>query len=509
MSWYNPASDLSAAWRGIKHAALSVSKDVLESTPIKVPLDNLFSGFYDKLDSSLQTKLIPNFPRALSVPKPNAFRALAAGKPVNVVPAKGFQLSSAKATASFGIHMDSSGDARLDLNALGPGTNWGKKGAESAVMSVYVDGKYQQDAVLWGGDKKTPYPLLLGNLPAGDHTITLRYAHEKSTAGATGVTITSGTASSVVYKSQDDKLVADHAPILIGRHGGLENNHNDTPLALFHTLTNNPNGTKSIDYGYVFSNEDTGDGSQPAVEQARWGRLTDLETMYRVTLDAKGKVLQEQYEGPGHVWADFKGLRDGTHPIVRTSTDNNNVSDASQGALRFQLPTDNPVLPNAPEEDIMRRNPQFFRAMGEELLKEGKIDPKGTGDRPNLSNQGTFKAIFGSAFGVHQDQMADPRNYLYVQLNAQNATNSPMLVRVTLKNGQTQDSDLGNLDVAINRDGWSQTTVQLPPGTKPQDVAKVAFISKGQGQGQISQVGHLYMLDDAYKPQEISPTIIK
>lgn len=509
MNWHSITHGISDLGNSIKRKTADLVHDV-EHSVAKVgvevstfqPFENIMPSTADKLDHFFLSHAGYSFPHTLEVPKPAKFDALKPGEKVPVV--SNATLDAKNPTTSFGVHVGADGEARLDLQASGPGTDWGKKGAESAVMSVYVDGKYKQDVVLYGGDQKTPYGLALGKLGEGDHTVTLRYAHEKSTAGAQGVSIASATASVPTYATKEAQWAAEHAPILLGRHGGLDNNHTDTPMGMYHNVTKNADGTTTIAYGYAFSNEDGGTATQPTVEQARWGRLTDLETVYKVTLNPDGRVLQRTYEGAGHNWHDFKGQMDGEHPVIRTATDNNNVTDKGDGLLRFQFPTDFEVK-DQPTEDLMRQNPDWFRTQSEEAAREGKVAQDGGGST-HVGN-GALNTVMSKLGIGHTEQVADPREYLYVQLKAQGAEADPVAVKVKLKDGRTFTSDQGNKDVAIARDAWAQTTVQLPRGVRPDDVAEVSFDSAGQSH--VNQVGHVYMLDHNYEPQELPGSSIK
>jgi hypothetical protein len=463
------------------------------------PVMTFVPGLADRADHYLQGITAPAFPRTLPVARPARFQP--AG-PAKLGAAK---LTAPGATASYGIEVKGDGQARLDLTASAPGTDWGKRGAESAVMGVYVDGKYQQDLVLWGGAAPTRYALALGQLPPGRHTITLRNMHEKAPQGANGVEVRAASVGVETYKTREDRWAAEQAPILIGRHGSLENTHTDLPLAMYHDVAKQPDGTTKISYGFVFSNEDCGDGAQPSIEQARWGRLTDLETVYTVTLDPHGKVLERSFEGAGHNWHAFGGQFDGTHPIIRTATNNNNVTDQGGGLLRFQFPTDHRLDPGAPTEDVMRQNPGFFATEGKELQREGKIDPRGFATAPDDSMGGKLKALLGTMGVLKKFRMADPRNYVYVQLKAQGADADPIVVRAVLKDGRVADADLGQRAVAIARDGWSQTAIKLPPGVGPDQVARVEYLSHGTGR--VTRYGHVYMLDADYQPVELAKPV--
>jgi hypothetical protein len=273
-------------------------------------------------------------------------------------------------------------------------------------------------------------------------------------------------------------------------------------MGMYHDISKNPDGTTTISYGYAFSNEDGGTATEPIVEQARWGRLTDLETVYKVTLDADGKVVDRTYEGAGHHWKSFAGQFDGTHPIIRTSTDNNNTTDQGGGLLRFQFPTDYQEG-DFPTEELMRRNPDWFRVQTEEVTREGKVAQLGGGTHTGgHSALQTVLSKLGLG-GVHQ--VADPRQYLYVQLDAQGAETDPVVTHVKLKDGRTFTSTRDD-EVAIARDGWAQTTVLLPLGTRPEDVANVSFESKGQSH--VQRVGHVFMLNHDFEPQDVSSSVI-
>jgi hypothetical protein len=445
----------------------------------------------------------PNFPHQIDGQTAASFAELKVDQPAFVI-TSAINLTPTNKTASFGIRVDNNGPVRLDLDMSAPGTNWAKAGAESAVLSVFVDGKYSQDAVLFGGSDKTKYSLALHELSAGNHTITLRYAEEKSPRGAQGVVVDSGTATAYGYKDKLTQAIDENSPVLYGRHG-TDNNHTDTPMGMYHSEHHNPDGTTTIDYGYVFSNEDGGTAILPAVENARWGRMTDIQHVFKVTVDANGKVLSRLFDGPNHVNAAFNGTFEGTHPVIQTSTDNNNVSDSGTGPLKFSMLPDYAVPSNAPVEDLQRQNPLWWKTSSVELDRERKVARQGKGDLPNDSTMGSLLAWFQLHTLNDPPQMADPRNYLYVQMDLQNAAQNPVAARVILKNGTTSSSDFGFKDVAIGRNGWSQTSLLLPPGTKESDIAKVEFVARGgTGKPEVLGVGHLYMLDQKYAPSDVS-----
>lgn len=446
--------------------------------------------------------IFPFFPVKIIRPDTKTFVDLQSDQAASVIPKSGFKLSQPDQTGDFGIHLDKDGPVRLDLTMAAPGTNWGKLGAESAVASVYLDGKYNQDVVLFGGSDKTKYGLALDNLTAGNHTISLRYAAEKSPHGAQGIAVDSGTATTYSYADKLTEAVDENAPVLYGRHG-IDNNQTDTPMSMYHYEQKNADGSTTINYGYVFSNEDGGTGILPSVLNARWGRMTDIQDVFRVKVDASGKVLLREYQGPNHIYKPFAGTLEGTHPVILTITDNNNVFDAGTGPIKFRMNPDYAAPKDAPIEELQKENPLWWKVSSIELDRERKISRLGSGDLPN---DGVFSNIV-TWFKQHAlnapPQLADPRDYVYVQMNLKGASQDPVAARITFKNGRTSVSDFGFAGVAISRNGWSQTSVLLPAGTKASDVSGLDFIGRGSGGAQVLGVGHIYTLDKSYVPQEL------
>ena len=402
------------------------------------------------------------------------------------------ELVERSSSSNLTMHCDHDAPVRLDLVASGMDTNWSKKDAESAVLSVFVDGKYDQDVVLWGGERATRYALLLGKMNVGDHALTFQYAKDKSTPGAHGIRLINVSTANISYSASDNlvRWANQYAPILIGRDG-LTNNHDDTPLALFYEHSTDAGKVTTIQYGYVFSNEDGGDASQPARQQARWGRLTDIQHVFTTRIDVQGKLISEEYEAAGHIICPFKGEHDSDHPLIVTCTDNNLVSDHGDGPLRFKMPADYELRACEPMGELMRKNPAWFQTMEQELIREDKIDFDLNGSLIN----GT------KLFQEHK--MGDPKDYLYVQYYAVNAETSPLAAKVRLRSGAELTSDFGIDTVALNNDGWNQTAVLLPRSTTVEQISDLTFVARGSGKGAITKFGHLFMLDQNGVPHDV------
>ena len=78
-------------------------------------------------------------------------------------------------------------------------------------------------------------------------------------------------------------------------------------------------GTRTIEYTVIWSNEDGGTNS-PAL-MARWGRTTDIEWIYRVRVDAAGNVARRRLpRRPNHEVLPFTGAKENDHPLLQTAT---------------------------------------------------------------------------------------------------------------------------------------------------------------------------------------------
>ena len=78
------------------------------------------------------------------------------------------QAAAAPAKTSFNTKR--AGEALLTLRASAPGTDWGREGSESAVVRVELDGRYNQDVVLFEGARAFDYAVSLGPVDAAATT---------------------------------------------------------------------------------------------------------------------------------------------------------------------------------------------------------------------------------------------------------------------------------------------------------------------------------------------------
>ena len=126
-----------------------------------------------------------------------------------------------------------------------------------------------------------------------------------------------------------------------------------------------------------------------------------------------------------------------------------------------------------------------WQVMAQELAREGKLRPFGTVDGQRIS---------------------DPRNYLYIEANVINKDSRIVaVVRVEGEN-KWRFADLGRIDYGIERSGWIQTALELPPGTAPGQLAEIGFACRVETNKQVSgvcrieQVSKAFFLNENYRP---------
>jgi hypothetical protein len=359
---------------------------------------------------------------------------------------------------------DRAGEALVDVTAAAPGVSWAVKGRESAVLSLYVDGRYATDDVV-----PAAFPITrsfaLGHLRAGRHRLSLRLAADRSRGRR--VTVTRASVRTVSRGQAYTDLA--HAPVLYGRNGAdsggpFQNSFTDTPLVAWHEdVPALLPGHRLLTYSYIWSNEDGGTSTPQLM--ARWGRTTDIEWIYQVEVDAAGHRVPGTgvIQAPNHVTEPFTGTYEGDHPLMQTCTLNNNICSTVDDPMRFFLSTSGSLdAATEAREQVMDRNPWTYWVADAESRREGKVQA----DPPTSST--TF--------------IADPRDYLYLVVRKE--TVPPNLldwvglsIGVRLKGDPTvYRSDHLFPDRSIQRDLPAATTVQLPPGTQPSDIDQITAI---------------------------------
>jgi hypothetical protein len=378
--------------------------------------------------------------------------------------------AAAGAAAKKTFKAKRAGEAFLRVRALAPGADWGRKGRESAVLTIKLDGRYNQDVVLFNGAEAFDYRVALGPVRRGRHKVTARFDRAKSPSGK-GAEVKRLSAS-VSRAGGVEALVRRYSPVVYGRDlpeipGAFENARTDVPLLTYHTVTRDLAGNTTLEYTVIWSNEDGGTDT-PAL-MARWGRTTDIEWIYRVTLDPSGRVLTELYQAPDHAELPFTGARLGHHPLLQTGTSNNNmvaVTDPRRASRYRFIPDVRRTLPaGRAREAVMDANPWTYRVMAEEMIREGKVEASPSPATPEMSDQ---------------------RDYLFAELDKDTTYPVPAppgawagtALQIKLAGDPTwYASNHGVADWSIQRDIPAATTVELPPGKAAEDVEAVKAVA--------------------------------
>src|SRR5262249_16855870 len=155
-----------------------------------------------------------------------------------------------------------------EIEMSAPGADWAVTGREASVAVLTVDGQRRQHVMLYAGAAHHSYPVFLGALPAGGHSLRIE-RDETFSAKPCGLEV-----SGVKFSHVDDTLVLRHAPILFARANTI-GKFSDVPMIVYAERFG-----ATLKYTVIFSNEDGGTSTRSLM--ARWGRTTDIEHVYVV-----------------------------------------------------------------------------------------------------------------------------------------------------------------------------------------------------------------------------------
>jgi hypothetical protein len=343
----------------------------------------------------------------------------------------------------FSVAVES--EALLDLTASAPGTSWRERGAEAAVVTIHVDGRYHQDVILFAGAREFTYQLMLGRVAPGEHSLRVEFNRKESAAKATSVKITDAKIRTI-DRSHPEFQAVSHAPILYARPDTI-GKFSDIPLLAYYESDRDGENDR-LTYTVIFSNEDG--GTQTTALMARWGRTTDIEWVCEARIGGQGEA-KIMFQGANHKDTQFAGTLEADHPLMFDVTVNNNFSDQGQSGMRFAprpLPFD---ARTASREEMMDRRPWTYSVMADEMIREEKI---------------TSERKPGPAIN-------DLRNYVYFDIGS-NQTEATLSVAVKLKNDPVwHASDWGIANYRIERSGIFRTTALLPKRARLEEIERI------------------------------------
>ena len=362
---------------------------------------------------------------------------------------------------------------------------WDATGREAAVFSISVDGRYNQHLVAVRTGEAT-YEVLLGAMESGTHTLRI---DEDATLTATelrgGRAKVGSITFDIVAERSAQHLPISLAPILYARSNTI-GKFTDTPVLMWYEVEPTTRGSH-YRYSVIFTNED---GGTPADRlMATWGRTTDIEYVYSVEVDPGGAILAEDFQGPEHETLPFSGRREGRHPLLWVSTDNNMVLDKGTTSVRHApAPAAFPLV-DVSREAVMDSHPWLYRVMAEELAREGKIVP----DAPPRTGA-----------------IPDPRGFAYVE--GCGTLNGARLTFAIRAGERWIVSDRGVPEYRIARDGCFRAAIPLPPSVGLSQITGLRAQAHSRlpngddpvgsaGPVQLTRVNKLFLLDEDYRPE--------
>ncbi len=222
------------------------------------------------------------------------------------------------------------GEAVAVIHASCKPCDWGVEGREAAAVKILVDGKYSQHLLLTRGERDADYHVSLGPVSMGDHRIQIEPDPALSSKQAGAATV-SKVDIVVITPAGDDFVAQSMAPIIYARPDTL-GRFTDVPVFMWYEIVPVPQG-RQFRYSVIFTNEDGGTATDRLM--ATWGRTTDVEFVYGVTLNGRGQVVAEEFQGPRHEVPAFRGKHEGAHPLQWVSPDNNMVSESGPTEIRY------------------------------------------------------------------------------------------------------------------------------------------------------------------------------
>ena len=343
------------------------------------------------------------------------------------------------------------GEGMVRLTLAAPGTDWGTNVPTSVVVDVSIDGGTTQQMVLFRGATPFVYAGFTGPLTTGDHSVTVAVDTALSQTGSQSPTVDVHDVQLQVVAPDNPLYRAfAYAPVMYGRSTSAIH---DTPLLQYARSSPLGAGVTSLDYTEVFTHEDTGTAFVPMFESGAWGRMSDIESYFSLSVQADGTPsgptffsgnVPDDYPDTQNAIAEtdvaFTGNWDGNHPIVRDATGNNDFSQVGTTPFRFQQAPVAPPASGRPREAVMDTNPWTYHVMGDEIARW-------------YTNFTTNAAV---------PEQGDARQYAYIELHASGSGVTALGVDVQLDGDPTwYGNDFGS-GYSLAGTGTSRTVVKLP-----------------------------------------------
>ncbi len=257
----------------------------------------------------------------------------------------------------------------------------------------------------------------------------------------------------VVDPSNPQYLATAYAPVFFGRSTSALH---DVTLLVDATAVSVAGGATDLSYTVIWSHDDAGTGSVPFVEWGTRGRMTDIEDAISFAVAADGTVsdasclwggepatgFPDSHGALQEVDQPFVGTWDGTHPVLRDGTGNNDCSAQGSTPFRFQLaPVPGPAAGQT-RESVMDARPFTYRVSGEEALRwYGDISTDPQSPEPG-----------------------DARQYATVDLGATGSGVTSLAVELQFSGGPDWYASDEHMGYPAHGTGHFRTVVKLPLG---------------------------------------------
>jgi hypothetical protein len=400
-----------------------------------------------------------------------------------------------------GFMIDYEGEVFASVRAGCTGCDWGVPERESVALRVSVDGSYSQHLQLVRGETVSEYRIGLGHLAKGLHRLTIDRDPALTASGAGPATIDVETFSVYNPGQSSDYTALSMAPIIYARPNTV-GKFTDLPLLMWYEVVPTARGSQ-YRYSVIFSNEDG--GTQTDRLMATWGRTTDIEFVYGAEVDGGGRILAEEFQGPGHEVPAFKGQHQGRHPLLWVSTDNNMVSETGPTRIRYAPMAVKFDLTDQSREAVMDASPWTYAIASVEMRREGKIADEAP---PGMN------------------KIVDPRRFVFVEAcgTIGNAALAVSIGSVQSRSAVSAGSDLiwtpsdrGLPQYRIVRDGCFRIATPLPAGTRAPDIRAIRVHAfdrppaagaepKPADPAQFMRINKIFMLDEHFLP---GPSILR
>ena len=384
--------------------------------------------------------------------------------------------------------VSAAGEAVAVIHASCERCDWGVEGREAAAVRIVVDGRYSQHLLLARGVEDADYHVTLGPVAAGDHRLRIEADPALSSPPPARPAI-SRVDILVITPAGDDFVAQSMAPFIYARPNTV-GKFTDLPVFMWYEIVPVPQG-RQFRYSVIFTNEDGGTATDRLM--ATWGRTTDVEFVYGVTLNGQGTVVAEEFQGPNHEVPAFRGKHEGAHPLEWVSTDNNMVSESGPTEVRYAPMPQWFDLTDASREIVMDAHPWIYTLAAKEMVREKKLiddAPAGSGRIPD------------SRRFVFVEACTDLQNAAVAfSVHAPDASGTPRWF----------DADRGLPQFRIVRTGCFRGGVPLPPGAGRPDAIRFKACSlpprdnapppSGPSSVVLTRVNGVFTVDDRYQPQ--------